>query len=199
MTDFPDYCRATNAAYEILQKYKGDFPCVDVYQLLSSLPNVAIFTYSAMANKLNVSFREFYSNFASSNHGFTIYDTQKNKYLVCYNEFKDNTTVKFTLAHELAHIILKHNEDNERTDKEANCCARNIICPIPIVNNYQLKSVYDYMSCFNISKPMAKAAIDLAENDNYNITRQNYNAVDELAYFNISGYSPYELYGSFYR
>ena len=99
-----------------------------------------------MAGKLGMSFENFYSNFASSNHGF-----------------KDETTIKFTIAHELGHIVLKHCEDNYFTQKEDNCFARNLISPIPLVNRYKLNISRDYVRCFGISEPMAEVSFAFAK------------------------------------
>lgn len=196
MSKNPDYNRATNAAYETLTKYAGDYPIIDIYGLLSSFPNVEIYTYSEMAKRFGLSFYDFCSNFSSSNHGFTIRRDKNGRtsYIVLYNERKDATTIKFTLAHETGHIVMNHQEDGEIEDKEANCFARNILCPVPVINNFDLQTYSDYMECFRISEPFAIAASGNYSSDKYYISQENYNKIDELSYFNITGYSPYEVY-----
>ena len=197
MTELPDYSKATNAAYGTLFTHDVNYPRVDVLSILENMGNVIIMTYSQMADRMGITFEDFYQNYASSEYGFTIRKDSKSspKFIVCYNERKSETTIRFTLAHELAHIVLNHKKDDSVFKKEADCFARNVLCPIPIVNGYKLKSVKDYVNCFNISESMATVAIDFAQNDYYYITEENYKVIDNLSYSKISGMSLGELYG----
>ena len=54
MNNNPDYCKATNAAYDTLCSYKGDFPNINVYEILLNIPNVTIHTYSEIAKIMNI-------------------------------------------------------------------------------------------------------------------------------------------------
>ena len=173
MIEFPDYRRATNAAYDVLQYYDGTFPEIKILTIIKRYPNIKICSYSCAAQKLNVSHSEFTYPY----------------------DFKDTTTTKFTLAHELGHIILGHTNDNEIADKEANCFARNLLCPIQIIIGFQLETVSDYTNCFHISEPMAVASICNKKSDEYYITKQNYDSIDEKVYCYMVGCTPAELYG----
>lgn len=195
MIEFPDYRRATNAAYDVLQYYDGTFPEIKILTIIKRYPNIKICSYSCAAQKLNVSHSEFTYQYASSEQGFTVADRPNNRYIIYYNDFKDTTTTKFTLAHELGHIILGHTNDNEIADKEANCFARNLLCPIQIIIGFQLETVSDYTNCFHISEPMAVASICNKKSDEYYITKQNYDSIDEKVYCYMVGCTPAELYG----
>ncbi len=195
MIDFPNYERATNAAYYVLQDYDGKFPEIDIFHIINKFENIFLCSYSKFAEKLDATHNEFAYNFASSEHGFTIANYNKNKFIICYNNWKDETTIKFTLAHELGHVVLKHKADNQTARKEADCFARNLLCPIPVSDGFSLESVSDYAKCFNISEPMAIACIGNRRSDKYYITNNNYNSIDEKVYCYMSGYTPAELYG----
>lgn len=195
MIEFSDYNKATNAAYELLAEYQGRLPVIDVFQLVSCLSNVKIHTYSELANEIGIDFDTFLREYASSEHGFTFYNKSKNRYIICYNELKDETTIRFTIAHELGHIILKHDKDSESTDKEANCFARNILCPVQIADGFGVRTVREYVNCFEISEPMAEATVSLRGNDSYYITKENYQRFSEVVYCYFSGYNPAGSYG----
>lgn len=196
MRKTPDYGIATNAAYETLSAYKGAYPVIDIFSILKSFPNVMIKTYSEAAKRSGLSFGDFCEYRASSRHGFTIRREKQGRkqFLVYYNDYKDETTVRFTLAHETGHIVLDHEKDGEVQDKEANCFARNILCPVPLIKGFEVKTVSEYMKCFDISEPFAKAALQNFPSDEYYITRDNYQRIDEKAYCSITGFSPIELY-----
>jgi Zn-dependent peptidase ImmA (M78 family)/rRNA maturation endonuclease Nob1 len=67
-----------------------------------------------------------------------------NKYIIYYNENKSRPRIRFTIAHEIGHIFLGHLEEYgnpvlesddveeqlyEHLEREANCFARNLLCP----------------------------------------------------------------------
>lgn len=194
MIDFPDYERATNAAYNVLQNYNYVFPKIDVNYILSLHPNIKMCSYSKAAKKLGITHNEFTYCYASSEHGFTVLDPKHDRFIIYYNNLKDTKTIRFTLAHELAHITLEHRADNEITNREANCFARNLLCPVQIIKECKLSTPQDYMECFDISEPMAKAAIGNFKSDMYYISKDLYNNVNDKIYCYMTGCTLAELY-----
>lgn len=192
MIDFPDYYIATNKAYATLIKYKVfSFP-ISPKIIIRQLSNVAIHTYSDLAKRMGISREVFLDYLSSSEHGFTA--RQRDKYAVFYNEQKDDTTIRFTLAHELGHIILGHIEDGKRENKEANCFARNLLCPVPIIKEMNIQTEKEYTEAFNISEPMAYCAIQNLKSDFYYITKENYNIYNDKVYSHYTGMSFAEMY-----
>lgn len=194
MTNFPDYFRATNEAYLLLSEYTGKYPVIDILSIFSKMPYVKIHTFSECADKLSLTVSEFLQ-IAPSDYGFSIYDKRTKKWLVFYNDLKSNTTIRFTLAHELGHIVLNHTCDDNISQSEANCFGRNLLCPVPIRKAFHLKKISDYCSCFDISEPMAEATMGNDYSDSYYITQENFQKVDNNIYCYFSGYSLAELYG----
>ncbi|MBO5969524.1 MAG: ImmA/IrrE family metallo-endopeptidase [Clostridia bacterium] len=143
---------------------------------------------------MHLSFKNFL-DIAPSEHGFTIRSSHENSnFLVVYNERKSHSTIRFTLAHELGHIRLNHFCDDDISNKEANCFARNTLCPIPIINEFNLATASDYSSCFNISELMAKASILHKDSDLYYITNYNFSRINDKVYSYFTGNSIAELY-----
>ncbi len=195
MINAPDYRKATNAAYEVLTKYNGGYPHINIFAILFMFPKIKVHTYSELAFRLGVSIGELLSKYTESDLGFTVYDKIKGRWLIYYNNTKCETTIRSTLAHELGHIVLLHSEDNDTTNKEANCFARNILCPVPMRDELHLTTLDDYCSAFDISDRMAQVVIDRNSNDSYYITKENYDAVNDNAYCYFTGYTLAELYG----
>lgn len=175
MSKRPNYERATNAAYEFLIKYGTSFPFVDVFNLVMELPCTRLHTYSECARICHCSHDNFKKYYASSEHGFTITDGIKS--IICYNELKDVKTIRFTISHELGHIALKHREDDTIANKEADCFARNLLCPIPIIDRYGIHTKASYILYFGISEVMAEPALAYYKNDKYYITDKNYTEI----------------------
>lgn len=195
MSRIPNYEKSTNAAYDVLQNYEGPYPQIDIFKILFNFKKVKLHTYYELAESLNIDILQFKNKYAPSNHGFTIYDWHKNHWFVFFNDQKSNETIRFTLAHELGHIVLKHTNDDDVDRREANCFARNLLCPVPLRDGYHLKTIQDYCECFNISEYMARITRDWNSSDNYYISKNNYDIVNDLSYVYISGRTLSELYG----
>lgn len=195
MNSLPNYNSATNAAYEVLKKYAGPYPQIDIMGIIiSHFPNVSIHTYTETAKNFKMTISDFLDT-VTSEHGYTLYKPAKQQWIICYNDTKCERTIRFTLAHELGHVVLKHQDDDIISRCEADCFARNVLCPVPLRDGFNLSTKEDYCECFNISEPMAEITLDLNKNDNYYITKDNYNYINDKAFCFFSGYTLAELYG----
>lgn len=95
-----------------------------------------------------------------SDRGFIFRD---GKYgIICYNDDQDPGTIRFALAHELGHYVLKHTEEEASriTDQEANCFARNFLSPVPVTEQFDLNSINDCCDIFDITPPAAEVVLD---------------------------------------
>lgn len=190
----PDYSLATNKAYDLLIRFPDfSFP-IPIFSLIRAFPGNRLLPYSEASKKFNIPFDDFCKE-VSSDYGFTIKDKNSSKNLIIYNDLKDETIVRFTLAHELGHYVLHHTNDDDISNKEANCFARNLLCPIPVIDALQLSSVREYTDTFWISEPAATVAIEFKDADLRNITPNRYNIVTNKAMCFYNGVSYMQLYG----
>lgn len=129
----PDYDRAARMAYKtLLALHIEEFP-VDPYQILTFCKNTVVKTYDDLMNSLNVYdygyFKLYYVNgkdaltfrkeYANGNVGYELYFDNHG------NPFRR----RFTLAHELGHIILKHSQEEWWEEKEADYFASQLLAP----------------------------------------------------------------------
>lgn len=81
-----------------------------------------------------------------SNDAFTLQG------VIFYNdEFPNKERQRFTLMHEVGHIILKHEGDSSDNEKEADLFASNILAPRSIIWHLHFNSVKDICTTFNVS------------------------------------------------
>lgn len=177
MNEFPDYVLASNAAYATLLKLEIRTLPIDIKCIIKMIKNIRMMSYGDWCNKYGISRAEFFS-MDISYYGFTI--KTQDKAIILYNEYLDECSIRFTLAHELGHIVLKHTEDNDKAKKEANCYARNILCPIPVIAEWRITDPRDYVDLFNVSPPMAMASTSMRDLDMYNISNLAYYKIIEL-------------------
>lgn len=88
-------------------------------------------------------------------------DAFKFKNLICYNENKPVGRVRFSLMHELAHILLEHNGDyTPAQEQEANYFASNILAPRMAIHYSRCKNQADVAKIFNITNEAAQYAFE---------------------------------------
>jgi len=83
-----------------------------------------------------------------------------NRYTVFYNDSAPETRVRFSLAHELAHIVLEHLEESDDAEVEANFFASYILAPAPLAICFCNAEPGDVASRFYISYDCAEAIVD---------------------------------------
>lgn len=195
MSNVPDYFKATNAAYEILSNTYPFSLETNILQIFTRYPNISVHSYTELADKFGLSFEELLDT-SSSEYGTTILDPVTDKIQIWYNDTKDRCTVRFTLAHELGHAILKHTKDDDVSRKEASCFARNLLCAVPIIDELEIRSANDIKYVFDVGDLMAEISLNYFSSDRYYIEKHLYNNIRERAIAYMHGYnSVAELYG----
>ena len=168
----PNYHIATNKAYEILAKFDSLTLPICAKSIIDMYPTITVLSYADACKKYK---RKVVDLMVQSHHGFTL--KNGSNHIILYNSWMRTEIIRFTLAHELGHCELGHEVDDDINNAEANCFARNLLCPIPAVECLSVKTAADYMAAFFVSKPMAKASISLATCDHYHVNRNLYKKV----------------------
>lgn len=181
----PDYYLATNAAYETLMAVELELP-VRVLKITKQFEDVSIVSYSEAARRNNKTFDEVKEIFGSDFGYLYRSPCDPWKAIIFYNDKKSIQTIRFTIAHELGHYVLGHLTDDDVARKEANCFARNILCPIPIGTTLLGNKIDKYVNTFDISEPMAEVALEHMRSDLYYISDKLYSEVsDEYEFYQL--------------
>lgn len=146
----PNYALAQLLAYETVKNSTQSALPISIKKIIRSFPNLHIQKYTVFAKERYLTLNEVF-HFANSEEG-CLWMRTDGTYLILYNDTIDNTgRVRFTLAHELGHYVLKHNEKTGKTllsryslsdeeydlfEKEANYFAKRLLAPIPLVDLY---------------------------------------------------------------
>lgn len=182
MIPFPDYQTATNAAYKIIAERELFSIETNVFSVAEQLGNCRIYTYGLANFWFGIPLDVLLS---TSEYGFSI--KKKDKRIIYYNEKMPLSCIRFTLAHEIGHAVLKHqDEDDPAAEREANCFARNLLCPLPVALALDVRNEDDYVSAFNVSIQMARATVGRRSSDAYYI-KKDYSSVicDKLYAYNM--------------
>ncbi|NLY20708.1 MAG: ImmA/IrrE family metallo-endopeptidase [Tissierellia bacterium] len=110
-----------------------------------------------------------------SNDGFSVY--RDNEYYIFYNASIHENRIRFTLAHEIGHIVLNHhvefnceiildNSVGSYIEDEANIFARNLLIPNQLVSEIEYKSVKILASYFKVSEVAMATRLNTLQIDN---------------------------------
>jgi Zn-dependent peptidase ImmA (M78 family) len=161
-----DFVKAQKSADDVLKNSSVKELPVRVKQIANSFPNLKVRTYSWFAKKRGFSHKEV-CNLVNSEEGCCLYYESLDEYLILYNDKIPNKGRKrWTLAHELGHYVMNHNkvsnnsslarsslseEEYTEFESEANCFARELLAPPPVLNELNLISPSNISSICDIS------------------------------------------------
>lgn len=148
--NIPNYSMAQKLAYDTISDSEINALPISIKKLIKTYPNLYLQKYSVFARENNLNMEETIEILDSEDGCLWRRDT--NDYIILYNDLINNKgRIRFTLAHELGHYILKHNEKTNKTilnrysltveeydnfEKEANYFAKRLLAPIPLVDRY---------------------------------------------------------------
>lgn len=146
-----DYEKVKNTAYAFLGKYTNGRLPVDLLHIINQIDNLHLMKYSAFAKKQKLPLKEV-CDLLQSEDGALWYQPNTNSYILLYNDtVPSKERIRFTIAHELGHYVLRHNELTDKTilsryslttqeyndfDTEANFFAKHLLVPFPVLGNY---------------------------------------------------------------
>lgn len=157
---------------QVLQIYKGlsniQFP-IEPCDIVSAIPNCKALTYREFAEATDCSIRDVVL-LCESTSGCTHYDVTRDRYLILWNSDSEGHNVagrkRWTKAHELGHVILKHlplvaepmlaengfnNLSAPDLETEADQFAATLLCPMPLYTSLGISSSFDIQCVFGLS------------------------------------------------
>lgn len=183
MSGVADYRRATNKASELLLSLPSFSLTLDVFAAVKLMPDCVVISYRKAIEHYGINPELLASN---SDYGFTFLEPKTKRRIILYNDALPVACIRFTIAHELGHYILEHLPKDQiasdAAEKEANCFARNLLCPAPIAKELALTSAEEYKTLFQVSSEMASIAVQYRAIDLYHISDCNYRDILDLLY-----------------
>ena len=157
---------------QVLQLYRSlptiSFP-MNPQLFFDQIKNCKTMAYTTFAEINSCSINDVLE-LCESESGCTHYDITNNRYLVLFNGSTANNNVvgriRWTLAHELGHVILKHLSylaepriaennfnklSNPELEAEADYFAALLLCPMPLYEQLHIQSASDIQDVFGLS------------------------------------------------
>lgn len=154
----PDYNTPIERSLEVLEDAEiSSFP-IDFKQIFKHYRlQMRLRTYKQFSKERGLSISEIKNKYGED--GFASMDAETNRCTVCYNSDSPyKNRIRFTIAHEIGHFFMEHFLDANTSvlrraeiseelydvlEKEANCFARNLLCPAPIANAVMLQGQHE--------------------------------------------------------
>lgn len=140
------YEKIKNTIANLYEKYNIRTLPINPFELCSKM-KIKLVKYSEVMEKE----REIL--YAVSQDGFKIEDEQG--YVIFYNDAKGSSKIKFTILHEIGHIVLGHKEGSILAETEAEWFAAYAIAPPPVIGLYDISDYFDIMNIFGVTSDCA--------------------------------------------
>ena len=163
------------------EDYNVDGLPIDVFGLAEKMGVIVVYA-SQILSKNKGEINEFMLFAYPSSYLY--YSKEKQKFFVYIDDIGTNKCrQRFSMAHELMHIILGHTEQNERNEAEANFGAQYMLAPTSLIllapDNWLLDETDFIKFLFDVSEPVAETTI------RYNNNRIRYVLLEEKPYEEI--------------
>lgn len=127
----------------------------DVFEVARNL-DIILVSYQSLSEKKKK------ACFSKSEDAFSILVDFGNhaEWHIYYNEDIGHCRVRFTIMHEIGHIMLDHEDGNEVEESEANFFSKHILAPPCIMHEVGVEDYVDIVNKFDVSPTMAIYQID---------------------------------------
>lgn len=171
----PDYHRATRLAYRTLLATAADRLPIDVEAIVGCCQNTHVLSYSAAYSLTGETFlglRDGPSKLAMTIRRDADDETH---YLIVWQDCvldRRSGLYRFTLAHELGHIVLRHARgDSPAEEAEANCFAQHLLCPRPALEAMRPTNYVDVSFACDVSYSVARIAFAALHREGHCVDR----------------------------
>lgn len=142
------YNRIENLAVSLLIKHNIRNLPIDPFAL-AVLENFVLRPYSSLPGEA------IKMLLINAQDGFSYYDPHANKTVICYDDSQCYSRQRFTVTHEIGHILMEHKHGSVLAEHIANHFAGYLLAPSPLINALNCEDCFDVKEKFQISDDCA--------------------------------------------
>ena len=181
MLDSKDFNRMDKLALEFLSDYElYSFP-LDIFKIATDILSVKIICYSSLSDEQ----LKFIKSKDTLDKGYTVVEKLSDgsiRYIIYINDSNCLARQRYTLAHEIKHILCGDIEYNEDEEILADYFAKVLLAPKCVILENHYLSIDDLMSQFGLSE---EASINYLSSLSHRIYFYDYDLFDfEREYVN---------------
>lgn len=143
-----EYDRIETAVVDLYTKLQVTNVPVDVFSIVKQMGWEAK-PYSELPYDAVQKLRESHSD------GCSFFNPTLKQYVICYDDHKPMVRVRFTIMHEVGHIVLDHKQESDLANQMANHFAAYSLAPTPLIGCYKCEDYIEGANIFNVSRECA--------------------------------------------
>lgn len=139
---------------ELFSKLNVSKAPIDVFEIVKAL-GIKLVKYSEIQGASE-------QKMAISKDGFCFeFEVSENEsyWVIAYNDKMPPKRIRFTIMHEVGHIVLDHSEHSELAESEANYFAKYSLAPPPLIHKFDPEDYVEVADIFDISNECAMYAL----------------------------------------
>ncbi|MBQ5562683.1 MAG: ImmA/IrrE family metallo-endopeptidase [Clostridia bacterium] len=127
---------------------------IDCFKICERL-GIRVVKYSDVNEEKRKACKEF------SKDGFCmeIEENGQSVFYIFYDDSMYDRRIRFTIMHEIGHIVLDHTEHSDLAESEANFFAKYALAPPPLVHKYKPEDYCELAEIFQLSQEFAMNAM----------------------------------------
>lgn len=142
------YDRIETEVVKLYKKLKITKVPIDPFIIASQLGYI-VKKYSSLPRKVQIELK------TCEKEGLSHYDPDLGTFVIYYDDSISYTRVRFTLMHEIGHIILGHREESALARKMADYFSAYALAPSPLMGHYGCEDYMDIANRFCVSQECA--------------------------------------------
>ena len=143
-----EYERIETAVVDLYAKLKVASIPIDPF-IIVKRSGWVVKPYSELSHDAVKALRE------SHNDGCSLFDPKLKRHVIYYDDFNPMVRVRFTIMHEVGHIVLEHKEESDLANHIANYYAAYALAPSPLIGRRKCEDYIDVANAFNVSRDCA--------------------------------------------
>ena len=155
-----------DTAERVLERLQADRLPVRPADILRRCRRTRIYTYTQAEDALEMDPAEI-ERISGGADAFTLRfeEETESSYIVCYRERGNPARLNFTLAHELGHIVLRHEGRSTAEEREADLFASCLLCPDEALDGLDHPTADRLARLCYVSRACAEQAVRRREKD----------------------------------
>lgn len=176
----PNYHRATRNAYRTLLATGVETLPVDINEICHRCRNTKVLSYREVRMKCD-DFDPLFDGPSRTAYTLRRIDGDQVYNIILWNEEEMNRgsgLYRFSLAHELGHIVLRHSENaGYAAEMEANVFAQHLLCPRPVLEVLQPADAREVSVLCGVSMTAAQIVLGTLRQENRYVDQNIWNSI----------------------
>ena len=143
-----EFDRIEKAVVDLYKKLRLDQVPLDPFVIASKL-GFLVKKYSDLPMDTQIYLKN------NEREGVSLFDPDIGTFVICYDDNISYSRIRFTIMHEIGHIMLGHREESVLAKRMADYYAAYSLAPSPLIRKFKCEDYLDISNTFDVSQECA--------------------------------------------